>query len=352
VTGEEPVLRHTERPAPGTLVAYSLTPKGLHREEFVSGVRTHSLMVEYGEVWDTYRSQELPKPLLWRLLPATAAWFASLALRPNALLAAVTAALLAAAWVLLALHARVVTVRAFDYDGYEMAAFRGLPGSAFQAFLRAFDAHVASQRYPLQSVLESLDLGRFEVKSRRESWSCSFLYDRVVLKSRGWLGGERRVYYSLASIQAPLRLVWRLPWAAVALFAGSAFASLALASEAFVALDGLPAGILAALLAAGAASLAWAVFALGAAVEVPSGSRFFRTPVLPWWRARERRELLSWFARLIRLADLLAELETEDYWEYHRVKLGILKDEGFLGEWPYRSALARLNSQEREELGE
>ncbi len=352
MANEEGVLRHTERPAPGTLVAYSLTDKGLHREEFVSGVRTHSQMVYYGEVWDTYRSQELPKPLLWRLLAVTAAWAASLALGPEAVLAAVSGALLAAGWFLLALHARVVTVRAFDYEGYEMAAFRGLPGSAFQAFLSAFDAQVAAHRYPLQSVLESLDLGRFEVRSRREAWSCTFLYDRVILRTKGLMKGESRVYYSLASIQPPLRLSWRIPWVAVTLLAGSALASVALASEAFLAVEGSLRGLLVALSAVGAASLAWTFFALGAAVEVPSGSRSFRTPVLPWWRVRERRELLSWFARLIRLADLLADLETEDYWEYHRAKLGILRDEGFLEEWPYRSALARLNNQERDELGE
>ena len=352
MASEENALRHTERPAPGTLVAFTLTDKGLHREEFVSGVRTHSQMVYYGEVWDTYRSQEVPRPLFWRLLAASAAWAASLALRPDPFLAGVSAALLAAGWLLLAVSARVVTVRAFDYEGYEMAAFHGLPGRAFRSFLEAFDAQVASHRYPLQSVLESLDLGKFEVRSRRASWSCAFLYDRVVLRTRGLLGGERRVYYSLASIQAPLRLSWRVPWAAVAVFAGAALASVALASESFFAVEGSLAWILAALAAAGAASLAWTIVTVGAAVEVPSGSRSFRTPVLPWWRVRERRELLSWFARLIHLADLLADLETEDYWEYHRTKLGMLKDEGFLEEWPYRSALARLNNQEREELGE
>jgi hypothetical protein len=59
-----------------------------------------------------------------------------------------------------------------------------------------------------------------------------------------------------------------------------------------------------------------------------------------------------WFSRLTHLADKLAVLDTEDYWDYHRRKLAILREEGFLGDWAYHSAVARLNSQEREDIGE
>jgi hypothetical protein len=76
------------------------------------------------------------------------------------------------------------------------------------------------------------------------------------------------------------------------------------------------------------------------------------TPALPWWQKAPRQELLKLLARLIHLADSLGELDHENYWEYHRNKLAILKEQGFLEPWPYRSALARLNSQEREDFGE
>ena len=65
-----------------------------------------------------------------------------------------------------------------------------------------------------------------------------------------------------------------------------------------------------------------------------------------------RREALAWFAKLVQLADLLDVVRTDDYWDFHRSKLKILREAGFIEDWPYRSALARLNAQEREELGE
>ncbi|MEW6757151.1 MAG: hypothetical protein AB1347_02925, partial [Acidobacteriota bacterium] len=103
------------------------------------------------------------------------------------------------------------------------------------------------------------------------------------------------------------------------------------------------AGLVASLLAA-------ALLRVSATVE--TGAEPVETPGIPWWDQRRRREALAWLARLVKLADRVEPLDAEDYWEYHRAKLGLLKEEGFLEEWPYRSALARLNTQEREEMGE
>lgn len=347
----EEVPRHEERPRPGTLVQFALTQRGLVKEEFTSGVKTHSLVVHYSDVWDVYRTQAFPLGLFWRLLAMSAAWAGAAAfLSAGHLLLALSGAAVAAGWALFILRTRMLTLQAFDYDGYELAAFHGLPRPAFTSFLAAFESRVASGRYPLQSVFESLDLGHCSWQGPGRRWRSTFLYDRVSFHTRGPLGHESRVYYSLASIEAPIRLVWRVPWLALTGSVVGMIAALTLGQDAG------PGGAIARWIwatVAGSLLLAlWSLISFGVRVEAPVGSQAVSSPLLPWWQTRQRQEILRWFARIVRLADLLADLETEDYWEYHRNKLGVLRDEGFLEDWPYRSALSRLNALEREETGE
>ena len=347
----EEVLRHEERPRPGTTVQFSLTPDGLAKEEFTSGVLTHSHVVDYGEVWDTYRTQTFPAALFWRLLLMSGVWAGAAFLAPASWgPLALAGAALGSAWVLLAWRSRLVTVEVYDYDGYELAVFHGAPAPAFRAFLDAFQERIARSRYPMQSFLESMDLGHCLWQRWGIGWKCSFLYDRVVLETRGPLGHERRHYYSLSSLEPPIHLAWRVPWAALGLWAVAGLPAAVLARDA----AGSPDLRLVVLALAGVtvAAIVWAVLALGVAIEVSVGGHPVRSPVLPWWQRGERRRILLWYARLLRLADLLADLREEDYWEYHRTKLSVLKDEGFLEDWPYRSALSRLNSQERQDTGE
>jgi hypothetical protein len=259
---------------------------------------------------------------------------------------------LGAAWSLVALRTRVVTVRLFDYEGYELATLHGYPGPAFDLFLESLRNLVTAHRYPLQTVLEGLDLGRCEMRGSLSLWTGTFLYDRVIFERRGPLGRRHRVFHALTSLEAPIHLAWRVPWAIFGAFVLAATAGLALASEAGRGdIPGLwpwAAGC------AGAAVVLLAAFAslVGVAVEVSSGTHPVRTPYVPWWRRAMLREVLAWFARLVRLADQIESLRTEDYWEFHRAKLKELREAGFIEDWPYRSALARLNAQEREELGE
>jgi hypothetical protein len=160
------------------------------------------------------------------------------------------------------------------------------------------------------------------------------------------------VYYALMGLEPPLRLAWRVPWAALgAAVALGAFAS-AISWEAAGGADTSLwrwAGFLWAALAADAAFCA---LSLAVSVQVQVGAQSIRSPAIPWWQKRQRQEILKWFSRLTRLADKVSVLDTEEYWEYHRGKLAILREEGFLGDWSYHSAVARLNSQEREDIGE
>lgn len=346
-------VKHEERPHPGTRVAYTLSRDGLAIEEFTSGVKTHQDIVYYDEVWDTYRTNDLPRRALWLLAVLSAAWTALPVLFPASwLLWSLPGGLLLAAWILLLVRVRILTVQLFDYDGNELAALRGVPGEAFCSFLAALDAHLASGRYPLQSVFEGLELGRCEWRGLGRSWLCRFVYDRVVIERR-WFGWEHRVYHSLMALEPPVRLAWRLPRVA---FWGTCVALVATAGvalEAAATKEGALwpwAGMLA---AAGFLGSLFSLAGLSVAVAVGTGGpQQVRSVFLPWWQKRQRQEILRWFARLIRLADRLSEIDHEDYWEYHRAKLAILNEEGFLDPWPYRSALARLNSQAREELGE
>jgi hypothetical protein len=352
VPSEAPV-HHEERPHPGTRVLYTLTKEGLAVEELTSGVKTHDDVVYYDEVWDAYRTHELPRAPLWLLTGLSLAWVTTTALLP-AVLAVwwFAGGLLAAAWALFLMRLRFLTVRLFNFDGLELVAMRGVPDERFKAFVAALDERVAAARYPLQSVFEGLDLGQCEWRGFGRSWRCRFVYDRVVIERKGWFGWEHRVYYSLMVLEPPVRLAWRLPRIAFWGTCGASVWAFALACSALWGRE--PnlwpwAWLLAAAAAAGAL---WTTAGLGVAVQIRAGDKALLSPHLPWWQKHPRQEVLKWFARLIRLADRLADLEHEDYWEYHRGKLAVLRDEGFLEPWPYRSALARLNSQEREDLGD
>ena len=87
-------------------------------------------------------------------------------------------------------------------------------------------------------------------------------------------------------------------------------------------------------------------------MSAPAGEGSVESPAFPVWRMREMRRILLWFSRVVNLADRLDDVRSEDYWEYHREKVNVLQQQGFLEEWPYRSALGKINSNEREDLGE
>lgn len=348
----EPVFRHEERPHPGTRVLFTLGREGMAVEAFTSEVKTHEDLVYYDEVWDSSRTHALPRWPLAALAALTLAWAAALALSATPPLWSFGGGLLAAGWLFLLTRIRALTVRLFNYDGQELACMRGPAGPRFRSFMEALDARVAQGRYPLQSLFEGLPLGQFEWKGRGRSWSCRFAYDRLVFETRRLFGWEDRSYASLMAVEPPVRLAWKLPLPAAAgfLIAASSWALLAVLA------DGRPeAGLRpwawASACAAGASAL-WAVLGLRVAVQARLGSEVVETPSLPWWQRAPRQELLKLLARLIGLADSLGELDHENYWEYHRSKLAILKEQGFLEPWPYRSALARLNSQEREDFGD
>jgi hypothetical protein len=344
---------HEERPSPGSFARFTLDPAGLVREEFTSGVPTHRQVIPYGEVWDTYTTRSFPRLQAGVLAALTLCWLAAvlvLGLAPA--LTLVNAFVLGFAWALVLWRARVVTLKLFDYEGYELAALHGLPGPGFDAFTAGLRARVAAHRYPLQSVFEAMDLGRCEIKGTFSSWTGVFLYDRVVFESSSIFGRRSRTYHALTALEAPIHLSWRVPWALVGTGVLAAAAGLAVASEALRGeTPGLwpwayGLGLLAVLQLLASAAL------VGVAVEVSSGTHPIRTPHMPWWRRKMLREALAWFARLVQLADLLEVVRTDDYWDFHRAKLKILREAGFIEDWPYRSALARLNAQEREELGE
>ena len=344
-------LIHEERPWAGTLLRLTLDPKGIRREEFTSGVPTHQQILPYGEIWDTYITQEFPRWQLAVLAGLTLAWgAAAFFLDPSLDLTALNGAVLGAAWSLLLWRARLRTVKVFDYDGYELAVIHGLPGARFDGFVDQLRARAAVHRYPLQSVFETLDLGRCSVRGWLGSWVASFPYDRVVIERQGPLGRHERIYFSLPALEAPIRLAWRVPWAMLTAAFASAAAAVVLATEAQ---KGGSVQVWAWWsLGAAVALAASSVLTLGVAVEVAAGTNPLRTPCMPWWKKAQIRETLAWFARIVRLADSLEQVRTEDYWDFHRAKLQILRETGFIDDWPYRSALARLNSQEREELGE
>jgi hypothetical protein len=315
-------------------------------------VKTHEDLVYYDEVWDSFRTHRLPRGPLMALSALTLAWAGALPLHAPLSAWSFAGGLLAAGWLFLLSRVRVLTVRMFDYDGHELVSLQGSACVRFRSFLEALDARVAQGRYPLQSVFEGLSLGQFEWKGIGRSWSCRFAYDRLVFERRRPFGWEERTYASLMALEPPVRLAWRIPLPA------AAGAALSLAAGGF--LTGLALGRpeptlwpwVWALACVASVCVLWVATGLRVAVQASLGSQPLLTPSLPWWQRGPRQELLKLLARLISLADSLSELDHENYWEYHRNKLAILKEQGFLEPWPYRSALARLNSQEREDFGE
>ncbi len=337
----------------GTRVCFTLMPEGAVEEEYTSGVQTHSEMVYYDEIWDTYHRQTFPLRTFLVLSAASVAFAAAaLLVAVDYATMAVAGVAMTAAWLLLLWRASLLSVWAYGYEGEELFSLHGLPGREFSSFIAELQRRVEQKRYPLQSVFEALDLGHCEWAGRARRWRCSFVYDRLVLEWKGIAGQVRREYYSLMALEPPIRLVWRVPWVSLGGAAASGFLVLGLLVEGVAGRDPT---LWHALLALAGASLAFVLFAvarLAIAVQLPVQGTPIRTPFMPWWQRAQLQSILQWFARLVHLADRLEALSTEDYWEFHRSKLGILKEEGFLEDWPYRSALARLNSQEREELGE
>jgi hypothetical protein len=348
----EQAPRHEEHAHPGSSVVYSLTPKGLLKEEFTSGVKTHTDLIYYDEIWDTFRARRLHRRgtvlLAWTTvlsavvpcLPGVS-WVMLLPVWGT----------LTAGWVLLALALQTVVVTLYDFDGQDMATLHGPSNSAFIEFLGELDVRVRNARYPLQGTLEGLDLGSCSWKGFHRRWSCRYLYDRVVFESEGPFGFEVREFYGLTALNPPVRLAWKVPKIALAgflfgvLFAGplSYIASAGGGHALDLAFGGL------AVLAAACAI--WLLLFLRVAVSVSTGTGTVESVALPWWQTSQRRSILTWFARIVRLADRTALIDYDDYWEFHRAKLEILRKESFLDTWPYRSALSRLNSQEREDLG-
>jgi hypothetical protein len=341
--GNAPV--HRQFPHLFTHIDYSLTPEGILEEEVTSQVLTHSKVLPYGEVWDGYFDRTIPWgwwffPCIMGiaaaclLLSGLSVWGAACAVGAFA----ASAGILAFGW--------RCTYTAFDYEGHWVVTFEDRARDSFQRFLDAFQEKVQGQRFSLQKHLEGLPLGEVDVKGRWGRWSCRFRYDRITVERSGPWKKKRERYYSLAMLHAPVRLVWKPSWAGLgALVAvGIGCGLIAWRVPAFQGYIWLWCG-------AGMVAGSALPFALGrVAVSAPAGDGSLESPAFPFFRREELRRILLWFSRLANLSDSLEELHSEDYWEYHREKVTILRELGFLEEWPFRSALGKINSQARENL--
>lgn len=349
---DESIPRHEQAGPPGAWTVFSLTPDGLLREDFASGLKVHGDLIYYDEIWDhnAFSSFPLARAVALGAVTAAAILLPLLGMGPLASYL-LPWALLAVAWVFFWAGLRRKSVHLFDFQGQELAVLHGVRGGSLDRFLKALSERVSRSRYPLQATLEGLDLSRLSLRTRGRTFRAVFLYDRVLFEETGPLGYGRREFYALTALRAPISLAWRVPWLT------------------------LCPGLLAALLVAPVASVGlesqgsagpWAWWLLGAAllllllsalllnvsVTVDTGAAPFRTPPLSWWNRRDCQRILAFLAAVVKAADRVDLLDMEDYWEYHRAKLALLKEEGFLEDWPYRSALVRLSSQEREEMGE
>ena len=336
---------HRQFPHVFTHIDYSLTAEGILEEEYTAEVLTHSKTLPYGEIWDGFFDRAIPWG--WWLFPGVLGIAAACLLMAGhpAWGAACAAGAFAAAAGTLAFGWRCVYT-AFDYEGHWVVTFEGRARGSFQRFLDAFQVRVQGQRFSLQKYLEGLPLGEVAVKGPWVRWACRFRYDRIAVERSGPWRRKRERYYSLTMLRAPVRLVWKPSWMGLAALAAAGLGCGLLAWR-------IPALRGAGWLWAGAGLLAGAAlpFALGrVAVSAPAGDGSLESPAFPFYRREELRRILLWFSRLANLSDSLEELRSEDYWEYHRDKVGILKELGFLEEWPFRSALGKINSQERENV--
>ncbi|MGC8762475.1 MAG: hypothetical protein ACP5VN_02390 [Acidobacteriota bacterium] len=350
---DDRIPRHEQGGPPGTWTVCTLTPDGLLKEDFAAGLKVHGDLIYYDEIWDYNAFCPFP---LGRIL-ALAAVTAAAVLLPFWGAGPVAAyllpwALLSVAWVFLWAALRRKSVHLFDFQGQELAVLHGVRGGSLDRFLEALVEQVARSRYPLQATLEGLDLGRLSLRARGRTFRASFLYDRVLFEELGPLGYGRREFYALTALRAPLSLAWRVPWPT--LFPGILAALLAVpAASAGLESRGSAGPWAWGLLGASLLLLLLSALLLTVSVTVDTGGTApFRSPPLSWWARRDRQRILAFLASVVRAADRVDLLDMEDYWEYHRAKLALLKEEGFLEEWPYRSALVRLSSQEREEMGE
>ncbi len=346
----EAVLRHAEVLHLGSRVVYSLSPKGLLREDFASGVNTHKDFIYYDEIWESCRLRNYPGRMI-TALAAGSLLAAAAPLVPNVkwfflLPIWIVFGIL---WLLTAVSVRTVAVALYNYEGKELATLHGDNGPRFKAFTEKLAESTREARYPFQRVLEELRLGRCTVKGKLKTWSSTLLYDRVIFEEKYRWGFHRKEFYGLDSLQAPVRLSWKVPRTALTLAVAASLG----AAPAF-SLASSPGAVSAAWAMAVIGALCWigSLAWLGVAVAVAAQDGIVESTTIPWWRVKSRRVVLKWFAAIVELADHVDTLRSEDYWEYHRAKLQMLREADFLDEWSYRSALARLKSRERTEMGE
>lgn len=349
---DDRIPRHEQGGPPGTWTVFSLTPDGLLKEDFATGLKVHGDVIYYDEIWDYNAFSPFPlgRTLVLGAVTAAAVLLPLLGAGPPAAYV-LPWALLAVAWVFFWAGLRRKTVHLFDFQGQELAVLHGVRGGSLDRFLEALLQQVARSRYPLQATLEGLDLGRLSLRARGRTFRAAFLYDRVLFEETGPLGYGRREFYALTALRAPISLAWRVPWPT--LFPGALAALLAVpAASAGLESQGSAGPWAWGLLGASLLLLLLSALLLTVSVTVDTGAAPFRSPPLSWWARRDRQRVLAFLASIVRAADRVDLLDMEDYWEYHRAKLALLKEEGFLEDWPYRSALVRLSSQEREEMGE
>lgn len=349
---DDRIPRHEQAGPPGAWTVFSLTPDGLLKEDFATGLKVHTDLIYYDEIWDHNAFSPFP---LWRTL-ALAAVTAACAVLPALGVGPAAAfvlpwALLLLAWVFFWAGLRRKWVHLFDFQGQELAVLHGVRGGSLDRFLEELRERVARARYPLQATLEGLDLGRLVLRARGKTFQASFLYDRVLFEETGPLGYGRREFYALTALRAPITLAWKIPWPALLPGALAALLAVPAASAELEARGSLGPWAWG-FLGASILLLGLSALLLSVSVTVDTGADPFRSPALSWWARRDRQRLLAFLSSVVRAADRVDLLDMEDYWEYHRAKLAVLKEEGFLEDWPYRSALVRLSSQEREEMGE
>ncbi len=339
--------RHLEVRHLGTRLSYTLAPEGVLEEEFTAGLRTHSRLISYGQVWDLYWTRKIPS-WLWAVPGALLVsgvfslhwmdvWVSVLLFLGAAIFAG---AILRVGW-------RLVFT-AFDYEGHWLLTLKGSARRDFEEFLESFLERVETNRYPLQRFLENLPLGEEIVRATFGTWTCNLRYDRVLIKQSGpWKYGKC-VYYSLNALRPPVRMAMSLPWGGVTLWAVSGLLFLAT-------------GRLAGPEAAGALKpwlwlgmglgLLWTVLGLGIAVRLPTGEGTVDSPAFYPFQRTALQNVLRRFSRIANLSEYIETIRYEDYWDFHRSKLTALHDHDFLDEWPYRSALSKINAHERREQG-
>ncbi|MEW6759116.1 MAG: hypothetical protein AB1347_12920, partial [Acidobacteriota bacterium] len=167
----ERVIRHEQSGPPGFWTAFSLLEEGVQKEDFASGIKVHSDLIYYDEIWDHFARA----PFLLRngllLGAATAVSLVTpLALGGPWVPFAPVWFVLGGAWFFFWAGLRRRTVRLLDFQGLELAELRGVKGATMDRFLEELWKAVAKARFPLQGTLEALDLGECEIRSAGSRW--------------------------------------------------------------------------------------------------------------------------------------------------------------------------------------